>query len=317
MRTNNTLLYYLNGMVNISIPKSLLKYQPQKFQKALESYAETFGEERFKQRFEYYFRAKKPINISEETQKISDISLKNTGSRYYFDFMEYARFFPQDARVACLFGDITHVPDNPAIVKSRPVANSANSILFKLDKLRHFDFVNDKKPYQKKQDKLVWRGAVYQPHRIAFMNKFFAKSDLMDVAQHNKSGDLNPQWQQPYLSRDAQLDYKFILSIEGNDTATNLKWIMSSNSLCFMTKPRFETWFMEGSLIAGVHYVEVEDDYSNLEERIRYYLDHPDEAANIIGNANVYVSQFTYNHIEDFLSLKILDQYLRYSNQLN
>ena len=43
-----------------------------------------------------------------------------------------------------------------------------------------------------------------------------------------------------------QLNYKFIFCIEGADTATNIKWVMSSNSLCY-AKAKYETWFMEES----------------------------------------------------------------------
>ena len=72
-----------------------------------------------------------------------------------------------------------------------------------------------------------------------------------------------------------QLQNKFILCIEGNDVASNLKWAMSSNSLVFMTKkPKFETWFMEGTLIPGHHYVEIKDDYSDMIEKMDYYLSH-------------------------------------------
>ena len=39
--------------------------------------------------------------------------------------------------------------------------------------------------------------------------------------------------------------HKFILCIEGNDVASNLKWVMSSNSVAVMPKPKFESWFME------------------------------------------------------------------------
>ena len=33
------------------------------------------------------------------------------------------------------------------------------------------------------------------------------------------------------------LDYKFIMALEGNDVASNLKWVMSSNSIAVMTRP--------------------------------------------------------------------------------
>ena len=89
-----------------------------------------------------------------------------------------------------------------------------------------------------------------------------------------------------------QLAYKFIFCIEGVDTATSIKWVMSSNSVCVMPKPKYETWFMEGTLKPDIHYVEVNDDFSNAEEKIKYYSEHTDEALKIIENAHVHVNQF-------------------------
>ncbi len=49
-----------------------------------------------------------------------------------------------------------------------------------------------------------------------------------------------------------------------------------------MPKPRFETWFMEGLLRPGIHYVEVKGDYSDLEDKILYYSSNSKEAEEII-----------------------------------
>jgi hypothetical protein len=119
----------------------------------------------------------------------------------------------------------------------------------------------------------------------------------------------------PFMGIEEQLQNKFILAIEGNDVATNTKWIMSSNSLCFMTKPKFETWFMEGRLIANHHYVLINDDYSNLEERIEYYINNTEEAKQIIQNANDFTTQFMCKKTEDWLHLKSLDRYFFFSGQ--
>jgi hypothetical protein len=82
-----------------------------------------------------------------------------------------------------------------------------------------------------------------------------------------------------------------------------------------MTKPKFESWFMEGRLIPNHHYVLIYDDYSNLEEKIDYYISNPKEAENIIRNANNYTSQFKCKKSEDWLQLKILEQYFSFSGQ--
>jgi len=118
-----------------------------------------------------------------------------------------------------------------------------------------------------------------------------------------------PAWHKPKISFYAQLRYKFILALEGNDVATNLKWIMSSNSIAVMPRPRYETWFMEGRLIPDYHYIAIRDDYSDLEERLQYYIDHPDKAREIVAHANEYIRQFADSRRERLISLLTLDKY--------
>ena len=320
---NNKFAYYLKGHAKRLYPKKWLTLDLVKLQKSIKN----FDEFEMNRRLDYYHKVSSNFLLDSNSimeyeledwrlSMIKDISSKH--GVYYLDLMEYARFFPQEYMLAYLFGDITNVPDVPSVTKSRPIINNENSILLKFDKVRHFYFIGKDISYQKKKNKLVWRGAVFQPNRIQFMEKFFNKSSLIDVGDFNKSGNsYNENWRVPYLSIERQLEYKFILSIEGNDVATSTKWIMSSNSLCFMTKPKFETWFMEGTLIPNHHYVLISDDYSDLEEKINYYTLNTKEAEDIIQNAKEYICQFKNKRSEDWLHLKILERYFYFSGQLN
>ncbi len=94
--------------------------------------------------------------------------------------------------------------------------------------------------YSEKENKLVWRGGAYMPLRKRFV-KLFYNHPKCNVGQTNSPSEDVP-WQKPYMSLSEQLEYKFIFCPEGNDVATNLKWVMSSNSLCFMPRPTCETW---------------------------------------------------------------------------
>jgi hypothetical protein len=317
-KRNNRLIYYLKGIGKVAYPKSLLKLNYDK----IESKIKIRDIDILHNRLDYYNKRTKKFTLPDNAKRLVDITLRGSSSMYWFDFMEYARFFPKFNRVSYLFGDVTIIPEIPTFVKSRPISYSgrdnSNSVLCKLCKVRHFLFVDDKTAFRNKHSKIIWRGGVHKnkPHRIRFMQQFFNKSSLIDVAQHNKSGNLNPQWQKPFMTIQKQLQYKFILSIEGNDVATNTKWIMSSNSLLFMAKPKYETWFMEGRLVPGLHYVMLKDDYSDLEEKVEYYIRNPEEAEYIVRNANLYVSQFKDQNAEDWLSLKVLERYFRYSEQL-
>ena len=83
-----------------------------------------------------------------------------------------------------------------------------------------------------------------------------------------------------------------------------------------MVKPKYETWFMEGTLIPNHHYVLLKDDYSDLEEKIDYYSKHTEEAKAIIDNAHKYIKQFKNQKREDVISLKVLEKYFKCSSQL-
>jgi len=308
---NSRILYHLKGLARAIYPKSLLRLDYER----LQSQMQVFDEAALMKRLNYYNQITQAFALGQDGACLRDIPLKGSGSMYWFDLMEYARYFPQDARLAYLFYDVTHVPKVPTLVKSRPISTSmqpnAQSVLYKFCKIRNFKFFDDRKPFRSKKNKIIWRGAVYQKHRIEFMERFFGKSPFIDVGQHNKSGDKNPQWQMPFMTIAEQLENKFVFSIEGNDVATNTKWGLSANSVLFMKKPKYETWLMEGLLIPGVHYVQLKDDYSDLEEKVQYYIDHTEEAEEIIFNANAWVEQFKDPKVEDWLSLKILDRYLQ------
>lgn len=124
-----------------------------------------------------------------------------------------------------------------------------------------------------------------------------------------------PEWEKPRIGLYDHLGYKFIMAIEGNDVATNLKWIMSTNSVAVMPRPTYETWFMEGRLVPNYHYIEIRSDYSDLEERLHYYATHPEEAEAIVAHAHEYVAQFRDRRRERLVSLLVLAKYFRCTGQ--
>jgi hypothetical protein len=128
---------------------------------------------------------------------------------------------------------------------------------------------------------------------------------------------LDAPWVKNFMPISEQLDYKFIFCIEGVDTATSIKWVMSSNSVCVMPKPKYETWFMEGALQPDVHYIEISDDFSNAEQKIKYFIEHPNKVLKIIENAQAHVEQFKHAKREKLISLMVLDKYFSLSGQNN
>ncbi|KOO16058.1 lipopolysaccharide A protein [Vibrio xuii] len=303
------ILYYLKHFGLELMPSFFFM----RYKKVLESrYADKNDD--IKIRVSYYCKLDSGLLLSSFKTPIKSYKRKGYTS-YYFDLKEFLHYFPKSYRFNYYFGDETHIEPIPTLFKARPIdGNNTNSVLFKLDKRRHFRFVEDRLDFSEKKDAAVFRGAVTQPHRIRFMQEMF-DHPLVDAGQSNSSNE-HSEWQKPFMSVEEQLKYKFLICLEGNDVASNLKWAMSSNSVVVTPKMKFETWFMEGTLQAGVHYIEVKDDWSDFEEKIQYYIDNPLEADKIVRNAHDYIAPFKDEKLEQLVCIKTLERYFELSGQL-
>ena len=216
--------------------------------------------------------------------------LKNSG--YTYDLYNILHPFKKKLKFNFISGDVTTVPECPTFVKSRPIkGENDNSVLLPLDSKRHFRFVNDKLSFSRKLDGIVWRGAAYQSHRLCFL-KTCSDLSFIDAGNTARSKENDIPYAKPKMSIKEQLKFKFILSLEGNDVATNLKWIMSSNSVCIMPRPKFETWFKEGSLVPNYHYIEIKDDFSDIEEVYSKFRSDHEICKEILYNAHTFVSRY-------------------------
>jgi len=258
-------------------------------------------------RVNYYNKLMPGSELGAAPTVLKDLLQLKSPSAYRHDTFEYTRFFSPQLKANFLFGDVIYAPNVSTIQKSRPVVgDNSNAVLLKLDKKRHYLFVNDNKPFTQKKNMLIGRSAINQEHRVRFMEMYFGHP-MCNLGQVNTNNG-KPEWVKPKIPISTHLDYKFILSLEGWDVATNLKWIMSSNSIAVMPKPKYETWFMEGRLIANHHYICIKDDYSDLEEQLNYYITHEQKALDIISNANAWVKQFRDKRKEDLISLLVLQK---------
>ena len=60
--------------------------------------------------------------------------------------------------------------------------------------------------------------------------------------------------------------------------------------------------------------IEIKPDFSDIEEKLRYYIDHPDEAQRIIDHAHEYIDQFRDQQRERLISLLVLQRYFDLTN---
>lgn len=224
----------------------------------------------------------------------------------------------------------------PTLVKSRVISEDEHcSILVKMNTTRHFQNLNDivKKdvPFHQKKNALVWRGAttgygfgnhipIRSVSRETLVKKYCNEASLKKginvglskIIQEAKKKEKDyEKFLRPTMTFDELLQYKYILSVEGNDVATNTKWIMCSNSVLFMPKPQIESWFLESKLVPFVHYIPVNDDFSNLETQIKWCDQNPKKCKEIIKNANDYVKIFLDEKNENKIMKSVLEAYLK------
>ncbi len=311
---NPKLPYYLRNYAKVFLPKAI-------FQKRLTTKLDSLDKRKdvdyIRERVDYYNKMEHVEPLDASSPRFKDLKKgREVKSVYFLDAYDIISWFKEDYNWHFMPGDITFIPEVPSIVKSRPIeGDNRNSVILKLVKVRHFIFIKDKIPFQEKENRLIFRGKVdNKPNREAFMKMYFGHPmcDLGNITKYNVSPS---EWKVKKSTLFEHLKYKFILALEGNDVASNLKWVMSSNSIAVMPQPKFETWFMEGRLKPNYHYIKIKDDYSDLEERINYYLENEGEALEILKNAQQYVSQFFDKEREHLIGLAVMEKYLKMTGQ--
>ena len=316
---NSNLKFFIKGYLREYTPKIFSQLSLERKLKSIESRPDR---DYIHQRADYYCRLTADCKYDHNEWYKKSVCLRNQPMLpqkvYYFDAMEISRYFNQSLRWIIKSGDITNLFPVPTVVKSRPLGDdNQNSIILKLEKVRHFLFVNDPIPWrEKKKNVAIFRGDLgpRKENRDVFMNLFAdGQSKMVDAASTNHI-EAHPEWQKGKMTIGEHFDYKFIMSLEGNDVASNLKWVMSSNCVAVSPRHTCETWFMEGTLIPNYHYIEVKDDFSDLEEKLTYYLEHPEEAEAIIQHAHEYIDQFRDLKREKLISLLVLKKYFEITN---
>ena len=310
---NNHFLFFLRNYFRYCMPKWMMR---RKLNRELRKYHKLSVKEQqyIQQRVEYYCKFTDNILLPADAPKLKDFTYhKKTSyvhdyvnSTYFFDAYEYIRYFSDDLRWAYNPGDVNYIFPVPEITKSRPLHpqdGNKNNILLNLDKVRHFTWVCDPFSWEEKECRIIFRGDIKgKPHRQRFI-EMWQGHPLCDLAG---TGHM-PLYDHLYS--------RYIMAIEGNDVASNLKWVMSSNSVAVMPRPTCETWYMEGKLIPNYHYIEIAADYHDLIERINYYEAHPEEAKAIVEHAHEWVRQFQDKKRERLISLMVLDKYFRLTGQ--
>jgi len=239
------------------------------------------------------------------------------------------------------FGDSYSIKNGqslPAISKARPVLsiNTLHSqpIVWPLNMHRHYSQVNnyhDQKvggkevAWKDKSSTVFWRGKPTGA-RVPLLSRFIHYDrSVIDVAFHgvlpNSRGFRRTFLENHHIRGGVNVTdmshYKYLLSVEGNDVASGLKWMLYSNSVVFMPLPKFATWAMEDLLLPFVHYVPLADDLSNMLEMIQWAEQHEKACQEISKRATEFMehlwldeqAQIDNAHLKQKLATAYVDQF--------
>ena len=113
------------------------------------------------------------------------------------------------------------------------------------------------------------------------------------------------------MSMEEMLKYKAIVMLEGNDVSSGLKWALFSNSVVLTQTPTCTSWAMEELLVPWIHYIPINDDLSDVEEKVQWILDHDEQARTIARNGRLWIADLVYHPDADKENEMIIDETLR------
>ncbi len=215
-------------------------------------------------------------------------------------------------------------PHYPVITKTIDTHDiNSKGIIGSLEYTRHFGncFATKKfdSDWKNKKNNLIWRGAstgigkdkrIFS--RLDFVKTFFSTYDVGLSTLANKWGQENKKifetYKKPLISMKDQLEYKYIPILDGNDKASCLNWILASNSVPIMPKPRFHSWLCEPFLRPNFHYVEVRDDFSDLEQKIKWCIANDEICNGIAQNGKNFMYCNFNTEIERFVERELMKE---------
>lgn len=217
-----------------------------------------------------------------------------------------------------IVGDNTRSAAVPAFAKSRLAEPAGFTILMPLNRQWHFGPMDEVAahdiPFAQKEPRLVWRGKttglfVDRPgtaergaraHILALAAAERADIDLgfsgltppIETHADPALAGAARAAVKGELSMGEQLACRYLLALEGHDVASGLKWMLASNSVVLMPRPRIDSWACESLMEPFVHYVPVRPDLADLDEALAWCRANDGACRRIAANANAFVAPF-------------------------
>jgi len=228
-------------------------------------------------------------------------------------------------------GDLGLDPTAPVACKARAIGTGNCALVKSMGWGRHWDPVEIvallDTPFEAKRPSAVWRGLASGawgnrgaggcPRQQLYLHWGTAEtSDTIDVGlSHASPGKRNLVAGEVVIKRDlprrAWLQHRYIVSVEGNDVASNLKWALASWSVPVMPRPTVESWLMEGLLEPYVHFIPIRDDTSDLASQVRWCETRPSRCREVAEAGRAWMEMFENEEAERRLEQRVLRDFVR------
>lgn len=213
--------------------------------------------------------------------------------------------------------------------------------IWKLTARRHFGMLEEISvydiPWSQKLNVAIFRGGMTGRHKAGLTNQELEqlsageKCEIMErcklVVNTDSSPLVNaslvgPQKGLPHVVNGVQifgekldysemLRYKAIIMLEGNDISSGLKWALYSRSVVMTRKPTLTSWAMEELLMPWVHYVPLNDDLTDVEEKMQWIVDNDEEAQKIAHRGALWIKDLIFHPEASIDDRLIFEEMLR------
>ena len=192
---------------------------------------------------------------------------------------------------------------------------------------KEVDLAIQQHPWDSKIDKIFWRGTATGGGPESNNFDSFPRISFLNYAQHLNYVDAGFTRHQkcfrkpfadqvaekfplkPLASKDESLAYKYLIDIDGISCSySRMAWILYSNSLLLKHKTNKVQWYYD-RLQPGVHYLSINNDFSNLHAQFMWAQQHQAEVVAMTQNARLLAQQ-VFSHAATNQAL--IDAFNRY-----
>ena len=155
-------------------------------------------------------------------------------------------------------------------------------------------------PFEQKQSMLVFGAQDRGTHRNFLVNRSIELSPRMYFKKH-----IAPRYpwilcsdEDTWIDRKDMIHYKYILDVDGiASTWDATAWKLNSGSVIFKSQSPWQQWFYP-QYLPDVHFIEIKDDFSDIEEKFRWCEAHPDKCLAMVQRClQLFQEVYRYDHI--------------------